>query len=91
MELLNLRRGKSGRSQGFRPLVVLTMALVVDDVAEMVLDMKPLSTSDGRFLARAVARLVESVHHVAFRFVPTGTPMTPPDSASGVGREADRG
>ena len=58
------------------------MALVVDDVAEMVLDLKPLSTSDGRFLARAVARLVESVHHVAFRVVPTGTPMTPPDSGA---------
>jgi hypothetical protein len=58
------------------------MALVVDDVAEMVLDLKPLSTPDGRFLARAVARLVESVHHVAFRVVPTGTPMTPPDSGA---------
>ena len=58
------------------------MALVVDDVAEMVLDLKPLSTSDGRFLARAVARLVESVHHVAFRVVPTGTPMPPPESGA---------
>ncbi len=58
------------------------MALVVDDVAEMILDLKPLSTSDGRFLARAVARLVESVHHVAFRVVPTGTPMAPPDSGA---------
>jgi len=53
------------------------MALVVDDVAEMILDLKPLSNSDGRFLARAVARLVESVHRVAFQVVPTGTPMTP--------------
>jgi hypothetical protein len=57
------------------------MALVVDDVAEMILDMKPLSTSDGRFLARAVARLVESVHHVAFRVVPTGLPVAPTESS----------
>ena len=65
------------------------MALVVDDVAEMVLDLKPLSNSDGRFLARAVARLVESVHLVAFQVVPTGTPLPPTDSVPGV-RTQDR-
>lgn len=65
-ELLNLRRGKPGRSQGFRPLVVLTMALVVDDVAEMVLDMKPLSTSDGRFPLGQL--LVSSSRFTMWRF-----------------------
>lgn len=42
------------------------MALVVDDVAEMVLDMKPLSTSDGRFPLGQL--LVSSSRFTMWRF-----------------------
>lgn len=57
------------------------MAMVVDAVGDMVDGHKLLSTSEGRYLARAVARLVESVHAVAFRVVPAGSPMSPTRSS----------
>jgi hypothetical protein len=51
-----------------------TMAMVIDAVADLISDQQLVNTSEGRFLAGGVARLVEVVHMVAFRLVPTDVP-----------------
>ena len=58
----------------------LFMAMVVDAVVDLISDRRLVNTSEGRFLAGGVARLVEVVHMVAFSVVPTDFPR--PDSSS---------
>ena len=54
-----------------------TMAMVIDSVADMISDRQLVNTTEGRFLAGGVARLVEVVHMVAFRVVPGEVPPAP--------------
>ena len=54
-----------------------TMAMVIDSVADLISDRQLANTTEGRFLAGGVARLVEVVHMVAFRVVRTDVPPTP--------------